>query len=56
MYSVRPRKRSHAIEVHGVLLPESRGIALGLWLQVALIAISICALPFDTRKALGINP
>ncbi len=38
------------------LRPEIRGIALGLWLQVALIAISICALPFDTRKVLGINP
>ncbi len=38
------------------LRPESRAIAFGLWLQVALIAVSLCAIPFDGRKVLGINP
>jgi hypothetical protein len=34
----------------------NRGIVLGVWWNVALLAGSVAALPFDHRKILGLNP
>jgi hypothetical protein len=43
-------------EVLAESLRESRGIAVGVWWNVALLAGSLAALPFDRRKILGLNP
>jgi len=37
-------------------LAANRGIAVGVWWNVALLAGSLAALPFDRRKILGMNP
>ena len=37
-------------------LRASRGLRFGLWWQVALLAGSVAALPFDKRYILGLNP
>jgi hypothetical protein len=37
-------------------MEASRGIAVGVWWNVALLAGSLAALPFDQRKILGLNP
>jgi len=34
----------------------NRGIVLGVWWNVALLVLSVAALPFDHRKILGLNP
>jgi hypothetical protein len=37
-------------------LGPNRGIVLGVWWNVALLALSVAALPFDHRRILGLNP
>jgi hypothetical protein len=37
-------------------MQESRGIAWGVWWNVALLVLSLAALPFDKRIILGLNP
>ena len=37
-------------------LRESTPLRLALWWQLILLAISLLALPFDTRRILGLNP
>ena len=34
----------------------NRGIVLGVWWNVALLVLSVAALPFDRRTILGLNP
>jgi hypothetical protein len=34
----------------------SRGIAWGVWWNVGLLVLSVAAVPFDSRKILGLNP
>jgi hypothetical protein len=34
----------------------NRGIMLGVWWNVALLVLSVAALPFDHRRILGLNP
>jgi hypothetical protein len=34
----------------------NRGLAWGVWWNVALLAVSVAALPFDRRTILGLNP
>ena len=37
-------------------MQTSRGIAVGVWWNVALLVGSVAALPFDRRTVLGLNP
>ncbi len=34
----------------------NRGIVLGVWWNIALLVLSLAALPFDHRRILGLNP
>lgn len=38
------------------ILHENRGITLAIWINLALLAGALLALPFDTRLILGLNP
>lgn len=38
------------------IMAEERGIAVGVWWNVALLLGSLAAMPFDRRSILGINP
>jgi hypothetical protein len=37
-------------------MQASRGIAWGVWWNVGLLVLSVAALPFDSRRILGLNP
>jgi hypothetical protein len=37
-------------------MQTNRGIAWGVWWNVALLVLSVTALPFDSRTILGLNP
>ena len=43
-------------ECHAWPYPLTMGIVVGLWWQAALFVVSICALPFDSRTVVGLNP